>query len=193
MNDIKTIVFHKNTIEFVTVAVQYCSFLEQSETMQRKDFIDVSLKLLPLLYLKASLLPPCQPLGDEVVEQFVQEDDYEVIQLTIAGILKDRNDYLDVFLSDMKYSDTPINCTISEDLTDIYQDIKNFISVYRLGLESTMYESLVVCEESFALYWGQKLVNTLRALHDAKYAFHSADEVDEKDLDDLEEEEDKCL
>lgn len=32
-----------------------------------------------------------------------------------------------------------------------------------------MNDSLAVCRENFALYWGQKLVNTLRALHDVKY------------------------
>lgn len=32
-----------------------------------------------------------------------------------------------------------------------------------------MNDSLAVCRENFTLYWGQKLVNTLRALHDVKY------------------------
>lgn len=32
-----------------------------------------------------------------------------------------------------------------------------------------MNDSLAICQENFAHYWGQKLVNTLRALHDVKY------------------------
>ena len=34
----------------------------------------------------------------------------------------DKDDYLDVFVQDMVYSDQPIKKSISEDLADIYQD-----------------------------------------------------------------------
>ena len=39
----------------------------------------------------------------------------------------DKDDYLDVFVQDMVYSDQPIKKSISEDLADIYQDLKDFI------------------------------------------------------------------
>jgi hypothetical protein len=32
-----------------------------------------------------------------------------------------------------------------------------------------MNDSLFVCKEHFAEFWGQRLVNTMRALHDVKY------------------------
>ena len=51
----------------------------------------------------------------------------------------------------------------------IYQDIKDFIFVFQLGLNETMNDSLAICQENFGTLWGQKLVNTLRALHDVKY------------------------
>ena len=69
----------------------------------------------------------------------------------------------------MAYSDQPIKKNISEDLADIYQDIRDFIFVFQLGLNETMNDSLAICQENFGLLWGQKLVNTLRALHDVKY------------------------
>lgn len=65
----------------------------------------------------------------------------------------------------MKYSDQPITRFISEDLADIYQDVKDFICLFQLGLNLTMNDALAQCQENFRLYWGQKLVNTLRALH----------------------------
>ena len=98
------------------------------------------------------------------------EETYEVLRLNLAGVLGEQDDYLDVFVSDMKYSDQPITRYISEDLADIYQDVKDFIFVFQLGLNATMHDALALCEENFALYWGQKLVNTMRALHDVKYA-----------------------
>lgn len=180
MTEIKEIVYHKDTVEFVTVAVQYCSFIEQSEGMERYRFIDVSLKILPLLYLKGSLLPSCEEQSDEMIEEFVREEDYEIIRMTIGAIMREKDDYLDVFLSDMVYSDTPIRKSIAEDLADIYQDMKNFVSVYSLGVEETMYEALAALKESFSTYWGQTTVNTLRALHEAKYVFKEEDEKIEK-------------
>ena len=163
------VIFDRNVVEFVTVAAEFCKFLEQTETMKRSVFVDTSLKILPLLYLKASMLPKCETIGDEALETFVTEETYEILRMNLAGILAEKDDYLDVFVSDMKYSDQPITKNISEDLADIYQDIRDFIFVFQLGLNETMNDSLAVCRENFTLYWGQKLVNTLRALHDVKY------------------------
>ena len=163
------VIFDRNVVEFVTVAAEFCKFLEQAETIKRSTFVDTSLKILPLLYLKASMLPKCETIGNEVLETFVTEETYEILRMNLAGLLAEKDDYLDVFVSDMKYSDQPITRNISEDLADIYQDIRDFIFVFQLGLNETMNDSLAVCRENFALYWGQKLVNTLRALHDVKY------------------------
>ena len=180
------VIFDRNVVEFVTVAAEFCKFLEQAEGMKRATFVDTSLKILPLLYLKASMMPKCEMMGEDMPENFVTEETYEIARMNLAGILAEKDDYLDVFVSDMKYSDQPITKYISEDLADIYQDIKDFIFVFQLGLNETMNDALAICQENFALYWGQKLVNTLRALHDVKYAqADSEDENPSDETDDL--------
>ena len=45
---------------------------------------------------------------------------------TLPGYPAEKDDYLDVFIQDMVYSDQPITRNISEDLADIYQAIKDF-------------------------------------------------------------------
>ena len=115
---------------------------------------------------------------NEKTETYVTEDTYEIIRLNIADIMAEKDDYLEVFLPDMAYSDQPIKKNISEDLADIYQDIRDFIFVFQLGLNETMNDSLAICQENFGMLWGQKLVNTLRALHDVKYN-QEPDEEDE--------------
>lgn len=162
-------IFDKNVIEFVTVAAEFCAFLERAGRMKRSTFVDTSLKILPLLYLKASMLPKCETIGDEAPETYVTEEIYEILRINLSGLMGDKDDYLDVFVQDMVYSDQPIKKSISEDLADIYQDIKDFIFVFQLGLNETMNDSLAICQENFGTLWGQKLVNTLRALHDVKY------------------------
>ncbi|MCD7898490.1 MAG: DUF5063 domain-containing protein [Bacteroides sp.] len=163
------VIFDRNVVEFVTVAAEYCAFLERAENMKRSEFVDTILKILPLLYIKASMLPPVEQMGEESPETYVTEEIYEVLRINLAGLLAEKDDYLEVFLPDMAYSDTPIKKNISEDLADIYQDIKDFIFVFRLGFNETMNDALLICKENFGLYWGQKLVNTMRALHDIKH------------------------
>ena len=175
------IIFDRNAIEFVTVAAEFCKYMEQAEGIRRAAFVDTTLKILPLLYLKATLLPPCETMGDDLPEHYVTEETYEVLRMNLAGILGEKDDYLDVFVEDMKYSDQPITRYISEDLADIYQDIKDFIFVFQLGLNETMHDALAICQENFRLYWGQKLVNTLRALHEARYAQGEDEDEEEED------------
>lgn len=173
------VIFERNTVEFVTVAAEYCAFIERSEGMKRAEFVDTLLKVLPLLYIKASMLAECEMMGEDGLETFVTEDDYEVVRINLQELLADRDDYLDVFVEDMKYSDTPIRKSIAEDLTDIYQDVKDFVCQFRSGLNETMHDALVTVREHFAQYWGQTLVNTMRALHEVKYS--AADDEDEQD------------
>lgn len=163
------VIFDKNAVEFVTVAAEFCGFMERVSDMKHRDFVDKSLKLLPLLYLKASLLPACERMEESDPETFVTETDYEVVRSSVASLLGEYDDFLEVFLDDMAYSDTPIHQNISECLADIYQPLKDFICVFQLGLEQTMNDSLAICRELFAEFWGQRLVNVMRALHDVKY------------------------
>lgn len=185
------VIFDKNVIEFVTVAAEFCGFLERAETMRRSTFVDTTLKILPLLYLKASMLPPCEILGDEAPETYVTEEIYEIVRINIASVLAEKDDYLEVFLPDMAYSDEPIKKNISEDLADIYQDIKDFIFVFQLGLNETMNDSLAICQDNFGLLWGQKLVNTMRALHNVKFSAKINGD-DEEEENEYESDDDSC-
>ncbi len=169
-------VFDRNVAEFATVAAEFCNYLEQAGGVRRASAVDTLLKMLPLLYLKASLLPPCEAAGEETPVRYVTERIYEEVRMELARVMGGQDDYLDVFVSDMKYSDQPVARRVSEDLADIYQDVKDFTFAFRLGTEEAMRAALAACRENFALYWGQKLANALRALHDVKYAQPGEDE-----------------
>lgn len=179
MENKENVIFSRDTVEFVTVAAEFCAYLERAESLHRKDFVDTILKILPLLYIKASMLPEGEMMSDDEPESFVTEDDYEVLRYSLSSLMGNQDDYLEVFMQDMRYSDTPITRCISEDLADIYQDVKNFISVFQLGFDETMHDSLTLCRDNFSLYWGQTLVNTMRALHSVKFNPEQEDETEE--------------
>ena len=172
----KSIVYSHEVIEFVTVAVQYCAFLEQTDVVDKNKFVDTILKMLPLLYIKGVLVPKFEPLDNVYLQDYVTEENYDIVRNNIAYLLGGDDDFLDVFVEDMKYSESPILCTISENLADIYQDLKNFACSMKDGIEEVMEEALYECKCNFENHWGLKVANSIRALHEVKYNSNSNEE-----------------
>lgn len=163
-------IFDKQVIEFITVAIEFCQLMEQHNQHTKKDFSDRMLKILPLLYIKGSLLPRAAMTFPEALpEPYVTEALYEHLRNGIAALLGEDDAYLETFEEDMRYSDRPIGASISENLADIFQDIGDFVVWFRQGNEDSMHEALMRCSENFAIYWGQKLLNALKALHAIYY------------------------
>ena len=158
-------VYHQPAIEFVTVAVQLCLYLEQVEGLDKSEFVEKMLCLLPLLYLKARLLPKATEELDGFPEQFVSEQEYEDIRQKVAQCMGADDTYLEVFVEDMRYSDEPITAFVSENIADIYQEVKDLACNYQTRDEAVMNDALVNCIEAFEQHWGQKLLNVLRPLH----------------------------
>lgn len=84
--------------------------------------------------------------------------------------MKEDDEYLEVFSPEIQFSETPVVATISENLADIYQDLKNFISIYADRNEECMSAALQKVQDNFRTYWGQKLVNAMRPLHEVLYS-----------------------
>ena len=158
-------VYQQPAIEFVTVAVQLCLYLEQIEGQDKSEFVKKMLCLLPLLYLKARLLPKATEELDGFPERFVSEQEYEDIRLKVAQCMGADDTYLEVFVEDMRYSDEPITAFVSENIADIYQEVKDLACNYQTRDEAVMNDALVNCIEAFEQHWGQKLLNVLRPLH----------------------------
>ena len=162
-------VYKTETIEFITVVAETCLFLERSAEMEKDEFVDKTLKILPLLYLKASLQPTTEYEGDGYVEQFVTEEDYNFVTEQIKNLLGEEDAFLEVFHPDIQYSDTPIAAFISENLADVYQECKDLAANYQIGETPIMNDAVLSCIENFKEHWGQKTLNALRALHHIKY------------------------
>lgn len=168
--ELNPIVYSKNVIEFVTVANEYCKFVETAGNEDPFALLGKAQKLLPLIYLKASLLPEFGSTEELELERYVTEVDYNFLQQRIMNVLGPHDDYQEVFEPEMQFSDAPLSASISENLTDIYQDLKDFILSYRIGDDQVMQEALWTCMANFRAYWGQKLVNGLRAIHSLIYS-----------------------
>ena len=164
------LVYSRNVIEFATVANEFCSFVEAVEKFQRKDFVTRLQKLFPLLYLKAALLPePDLEMSEETPEKFVSEEDYNFILHKLEVKLGPFDAYYDVFDPSIHLTEAAVEANISENVADIYQDLKDFILAYRIGTLEVMNDALWECRNNFEQFWGQRLVNGLRAIHNLVY------------------------
>ncbi len=177
-------VFSPAVIDMITVSAEYCIFLEKlnSSGTTRRQLLEQITKLLPLIYVKASLLPELEEYGDFDLPVVVTEDDYDEVRQSVWRLLKADDEYLEVFTPDMQYSEGAMTHTISEDLADIYQDLKNFVAVFVDRNDDAMHDSIVKVQDNFRSYWGQCLVNVMRPLHDLLY--NKNDNEEDADTDD---------
>ena len=182
-------IYSKNVIEFVTVAGEFCGFLEKSKDFSRKEILEKLQKLLPLLYLKGTLLPNLESVFEEVNEKFVTEQDWEFIRNAVLLKIGKFDEFLETFDPRMEESETPVICSISENIADIYQDVKNFIMLYRVGANEIMNDAIWECKNNFEEFWGQKAANTIRAIHnlvvneDLEQEDSPTDKPDKDDMD----------
>jgi len=163
-------IYSRNVIDFVAVANEFCKYAEHASELKGDELLKILQRILPLMYLKASLLPSLHPYFEEGNEKFVTEADW----IGLNDILKEKfgtaNDYLEVFDDKISETDGPVLSSLSENMADIYQDIKDFLILYQTGTEEVMNDTVWECRMNFENFWGQKLVNAMRAIHKFIYS-----------------------
>ncbi len=80
------------------------------------------------------------------------------------------DDYLEVFDERINDTDGPVVSSLAENMADIYQDLKDFLLLYQTGTQEVMNDAVWECRMNFEQYWGQKLTNSLRAIHKFIYS-----------------------
>ena len=176
---LNSIAYSKNVIEFITVANEFCSFLERSEELETSIFLGRLQKILPLLYLKASMLPEFEFEAEEDLEKFVTEIDYNLIQQKVLQHTGAGDDYQEVFVAGMQFSESALTANISENVADVYQEMKDLVMSFRMLNEEVMEQAVWECRNNFTTLWGQTLVNSLRAVHNLIYAENNEEEDQE--------------
>ena len=79
-------VYSRNVIEFVAVANEFCKYTEHASELKGDEFLKILQRILPLMYLKASLLPSLNAYFEDGNEKFVTESDW----IRINDILKEK-------------------------------------------------------------------------------------------------------
>ncbi len=79
-----------NTAEFVTVAAEFCGFLERVNETKRRTFVDTASAFAFALSEKLFSLPQGERIDEFDPETFVTEGDYERVRCAIAALMRER-------------------------------------------------------------------------------------------------------
>jgi hypothetical protein len=150
---------------FVTRAAEYCTFAESAANFSKGDFIQKSIRLLSGLYASMAEMPEIPNVTDSVNEKFVTENDWHRIYNQVSQKLGYHDDYVDVYDPVSKEDQDVSIVSLSDNFADIYQDLKDFVSLYSMGNEEVMVDALWECRMNFEDYWGPRALGALRTLH----------------------------
>ncbi|WP_319227082.1 DUF5063 domain-containing protein [Draconibacterium orientale] len=164
------VVYSKNVVEFVTVANECCSTIENVSHLTAEENLAKLQKLLPLLYLKASVVEKIEMVMGEELEKFVNELDYNMLHQKWLQLLGENDGFYEVFDPNIQFGEETVRASVSENLMDIYQDLKDCITNYSIGNEEVMNDAISECIYHFEQFWGQQLVNVMRAVHMLVYS-----------------------
>jgi hypothetical protein len=174
-------VYSRNVIEFVAVANEFCKYTEHASELKGDELLKILQRILPLMYLKASLLPQLEPFFEDGNEKFVTEADWTIINDTFKEKFGTANDFLEVFDEKINETEGTVVASISENIADIYQDMKDFLLLYKTGTAEVMNDAVWECRMNFENFWGQKLVNSMRAIHKFIYSGEEIGKVEKED------------
>lgn len=177
-------VYSPNVIEFVAVANEYCKYLEHASEIKGDEMLKIMQRIMPLMYLKASLLPALDPHFEEGNERFVTEETWRKIFETLRHKLGTADEFMEVTENKFDEAAVPVKSSISENMADIYQDSKDFLLLYQTGTKEVMNDAIWECRNSFEEIWGQKLVNALRAIHRFVYSEEEIGRIETDEHDD---------
>jgi hypothetical protein len=171
----------RNVLEMITVAHEYCVFLEKTENYKKIEIIEFINRVGSLIYLKGSLLPDVAVEYPEANERFVTEQTWEAIFNSLRKKLG-KDDEFYTISRDIMSENQPLKTSLSELLADIYQDMKDFVYLYskpgQAGKENAAHE----IKQLYKSHWGLLALHAQTAAH---HLLHSGEELIEEEQEEL--------
>lgn len=157
-------VYSKNVLEMLTVANDYCLTMAKVENKNKSSLIDYLQKICPLLYIKGSLLPDIEVQNSEANEKFMTEEEWERLFNELRKKFAKDDEFWFMDNSDISNNE-PVNGSLSECFTDIYQDLKDFLDLYQKNSLDAKENAVYELKRAFEPGWGLHIVNAHKALH----------------------------
>ncbi len=154
----------RQVIEMITVAHEYCLFIEESEKRTAEEIYAFFQKIAPLLYLKGALLPSDIEADVEFAERFVTEEQWEGIFKVLRGKFGDADIY---YTHDENFDSR--QASLADNFADIYQDMKDFVMLYQKAPMQSKAWAVSELQSLFERHWGVRVLKSLAVVHNVMY------------------------
>jgi hypothetical protein len=157
-------VYSRKVLEMITVANEFCHFIEKAENYTVEELLNFLQKVSPLIYLKSALLPEIEVADEDAVEHYVSEEQWESLFNLLYNKFGDRDQFYFVDHHEKSHND-PVKGSLAESYTDIYQDLKDFLLLYQNPLKTFKENAVKECKHLFETRYGYRLINAQSAIH----------------------------
>ena len=161
-------VYSKHVIEMLTVANEFCHFIEAVENYNKKDIFEFIHKILPMLYLKGILMPSAVVEDASYNEKYVNEMQWEHVFYALKNKIAEEDDFWmvqDTGLNEFE----PQQQSLSDVLADIYQDMKDFLILYQSATVYAKQNAVADFKNLFQNHWGERAIKASKRLHELIY------------------------
>ena len=155
--------------DFVVLSQKYCTTIEVAGSMHGKEMQEFLLKILPRIYVRILTLPEVTTVYTSDTEKFLTEKEYKKVYQSLQAVLRDEDTFTEIADDKILNKEILVRSSMSEALTDIYQDLKDFIKWYSFEDIESKNDAIAEIERSFRQFWGVKLLFLLRALHALRF------------------------
>jgi hypothetical protein len=119
--------------------------------------------------MKAVGLPKPKFCYEEEPLTFVREDDYARIHDALQQKFDLFNGITGMSPGTLPNQHELISFGMAESFADLYEELKNFVKYYEVGLPQAMNDAVWICRKSFELHLGIKIIDCLKSLHSFMY------------------------
>jgi hypothetical protein len=146
---------------FAGLAQQYVVLIDKHEGHDLRSFVAQLHPLLVELYRAALLLPAVEPTEDDQPNRIGMEEWTKIFQ-SLGAKFGARNQYSEMFDPYDSADEEPVKPALSDDLADIYHDLKQGLDRWNSGKKE---DAIWHWRFLFESHWGRHASDALRPLH----------------------------
>lgn len=151
--------------QFVELVREYLALIDGLPGIAPREFLLDCAILLPQIYSLSHQLPDVELPDDDSSEE--REEEVESPMGKISNLLGDYDLYSIVF--DPITDADALKTTLSDDLSDIYADLKRGLIKYDIGDKQDRDVAIWEWKFHMQIHWGQHAVGVLRPIHSLVY------------------------
>ena len=160
LNKIKSTV----VLEMIRVSHEFNVFSESITTKETKDILSFYQKVMPLMCIKASLLPEITVNDESANERYVAEEHWEKIYMNLKEKFAKADEYWE-----LDENNDSVKASLSEKLADIYQDTKDFVVLFQKNQMAAKENAVFEMHRLFKVHWGERSISALNQIHKLLY------------------------